>query len=117
MARPGLPQSKRVRQYTCVGHSVGSRTWRWIFGLASTEVSGHVSDVYVLKTLFSVHSIHGTFSSVFKMCLGNALTPSIVNTHISVLWLGFKQPLMQLYLAQCMIQNSFVFEAGAGRAV
>ena len=46
---------------------------------------GHVSDSLV----FSEHLIHVSFSSVFNTCVrGDVLTVHLVNTHVSVLWLG-----------------------------
>ena len=45
---------------------------------------------------FSIHLIHVSFSFVFNTCVrGDVLTLRLVNTHVSVLWLGVKQPFMQ----------------------
>ena len=47
--------------------------------------------------VFSIHLIHVSFSFVFNACVqGDVLTLRLVNTHVSVLWLGVKQPFTQL---------------------
>ena len=44
-------------------------------------------------SVFSIHLIHVSFSFVFNTCVrGDVLTLRLVNTHVSVLWLGVKQP-------------------------
>ena len=45
---------------------------------------------------FSIHLIHVPFSFVFNTCVrGDVSTLRLVSTHVSVLWLGVKQPFMQ----------------------
>ena len=53
-------------------------------------------DMYRLS-VFSIHLIHVSFSFVFNTCVrGDVLTLRLVNTHVSVLWLGVKQPFTEL---------------------
>ena len=53
-------------------------------------------DMYQFS-VFSIHLIHVSFSFVFNTCVrGDVLTLRLVNTHVSVLWLGVKQPFTEL---------------------